>query len=178
MSMSMSMSMYVAQKPKWNLEAAAPEAPGSQAAGRGGEKRGAGGGGGGCQKPKRADVMRQRLVQHVPGQAEALALANEQFYSPSRRMAACQQQRSTQTHHETLPLSPVEARPCVTPDCHCSMSHSQLYLSVPLYSPSQVRRTPLPFPACLPPPLRTHAAAPPSGRRRRRRRPHATSRAP
>ena len=135
--------MYAQEKPKRNHKAAAaPEAPGSQAAGRVGEKRGAGGGGAGCPKPKRADFMRQRQVQLVPGQAEALALANKQFYSPRRRMAACQQQRSTQRHHETLPLSPVEARPCGTPDCHCSMSHSQLYLQVPLYSPSQVRRTP------------------------------------
>ena len=38
-------SMYAQEKPKRNPKASAPEAPGSQAAGRVGEKRGAGGGG-------------------------------------------------------------------------------------------------------------------------------------
>lgn len=79
------------------------------------------------------------MRQPVPGQAEALGLANAFFYSPSRRLSACQHQRTSGTHHPILPLSPVEAHPCVTPECNCKMSHQQLFLSVPLHSPSQSR---------------------------------------
>ena len=132
-------SMYAIEKPRRSRSGSAPEAPVSPAAGRGGAKRGVGGGGAGCPRPLRADPMRQRKVGWVPGQKEALELANAQFFSPRRKLAACRHQRSSGTHHETLPLSPVEARPCTTPECFCRMSHSQLALSVPLWSPSQVR---------------------------------------
>ena len=132
--------MYAQTKPKRQCTSAAPEAAAGQAAEGGGAKRSAGGGGGGRAKPRRSDPARQMMRQPVPGQAEALGLANAFFYSPSRRLSACQHQRTSGTHHPILPLSPVEAHPCVTPECNCKMSHQQLFLSVPLHSPSQVPR--------------------------------------
>ena len=144
--------MYPQTKPKRQRTSAAPAAAAGQAAAGGGAKRSAGGGGGGCPKPRRSDPVRQMMRQPVPGQAEALALANEYYYSPHRRLSACQHQRTSGTHHPILPLSPVEAHPCVTPECNCKMSHQQLVLSVPLHSPSQVpRAAPRPPPprACL-----------------------------
>lgn len=104
-------------------------------AGKGGARRG--GAGAGCAKPRRADPVRARQVRQVPGQAEALREANAHFFSPSRKMAACRRQRSTGDYDETLPLTPVEGRPCKTPECLCRMSHQQLARSIPLGSPSQ-----------------------------------------
>ena len=143
--------MYPVQKPRAKRKKAAAETPATAdpLAAEGGTKRG--GGGAGCTKPRRTDPFRVRQVKEAPGQAEALALANAQFFSPSRKMRACRHQRSTGGYYETLPLSPVAARgPCVTPECHCRMSHSQLARDVPLYSPSQARpRLPLaPLAAC------------------------------
>jgi len=131
-------AMYPAEKARAKRKKAGAETPATAdpLAGEGGTKPG--GGGAGCTKPRRADPFRVRQVKEAPGQAEALALANAQFFSPSRKMRACRHQRSTGGYYETLPLSPVAARgPCVTPECRCRMSHRQLALSVPLYSPSQ-----------------------------------------
>ena len=155
--------MYPQTKPKRQRTSAAPAAAAGQAAAGGGAKRSAGGGGGGCPKPRRSDPVRQMMRQPVPGQAEALALANEYYYSPHRRLAACRHQRASGTHHPVCPLSPVEAHPCATPDCNCKLSHQQLVLSVPLHSPSQVpRAAPRPPPprACLLPLLARPRPAP------------------
>ena len=101
---------FVVQKPRAKRKAPAAETPATAdpLAGEGGTKRG--GGGAGCAKPRRADPVRLRQVNVAPGQAEALALANAQFFSPSRKLRACRYQRSTGGYHETLPLPPVAAR--------------------------------------------------------------------
>ena len=121
-------------------------------AGKGGARRG--GAGAGCTKPRRADPVRARQVRQVPGQAEALREANAHFFSPGRKLAACRRQRSTGAYDETLPLTPVEERPCETPECHCRMAHQQLARSIPLGSPSQARPPPArpPLSSRLPPP--------------------------
>ena len=177
--------MYAQTKPKRQCTSAAPEAAAGQAAEGGGAKRSAGGGGGGRAKPRRSDPARQMMRQPVPGQAEALGLANAFFYSPSRRLSACQHQRTSGTHHPILPLSPVEAHPCVTPECNCKMSHQQLVLSVPLHSPSQVPRAAppppassprLPPPAPRPPPPRPRPPSPPPPHRPLNHPPHPPSR--
>ena len=158
-------AMYPVQKPRAKRKKAAAETPATAdpLAAEGGTKRG--GGGAGCTKPRRTDPFRVRQVKEAPGQAEALALANAQFFSPSRKMRACRHQRSTGGYYETLPLSPVAARgPCVTPECRCRMSHRQLALSVPLYSPSQACHPPPAPPACLRRPLRPRPPRPPRER--------------
>ena len=158
-------AMYPVQKPRAKRKKAAAETPATAdpLAAEGGTKRG--GGGAGCTKPRRTDPFRVRQVKEAPGQAEALALANAHFFSPSRKLRACREQRSTGTYNETLPLSPVAARgPCVTPECRCRMSHRQLALSVPLYSPSQACHPPPAPPACLRRPLRPRPPRPPRER--------------
>ena len=96
-----------------------------------------GGGGAGVSKPKRADPVRQRMVQWVPGQKEALAAANGVFYSPARKLEACRWQRQHGQYHETLPLSG-DASQCRSPECLCRMSHRQLKDQLGLGTPKQV----------------------------------------
>ena len=114
------------------------------------KRRRGGGGGAGFAKPKRSDPDRQRKVAWVPGQQEGLRAANAIFYSPSKKMQACREQRAQEKHHAVCPLSPVEARPCSTPECHCKLSHSQLNLRLSLGDIKQVRPPPPPPPFCCP----------------------------
>jgi len=101
------------------------------------KRRGGGGGGGGIEKPQRVDPVRRRLITWVPGQMEAVKEANVIFYSPRQRMEACRFQRNEHQYHPKCPLSPVESRPCSTPECNCNLSHGQLTRVLALGSPSQ-----------------------------------------
>lgn len=81
-----------------------------------------------------------------PQQMQVLSEAFDIYASPSKRRGECVLQRQTRDKEAQLksmrrcPLSPVKARPCTDLDCHCTLSHYLLSLSVPLDSPSQSRR--------------------------------------
>jgi len=61
---------------------------------------------------------------------------NEAFSSPSRWLAACRLQREGDLDL-ALPLSPVEVKPCGTPDCHCRLSHRKVKNELGLTSAQQ-----------------------------------------
>ena len=116
--------------------------------GEAGPRRMNGVGGGGRPKPSRRDPLQQRAMAWVPGQQEGLAAANAVFYSPAKRRAACrrQQEHSPMQYDAVCPLSPVLCRPCVSPDCHCNISHEQLSMRLMLGHVRQV------CPGTAPPP--------------------------
>jgi len=117
------------------------EAPSSPPA-----KRGPGGGGGGVSRPRRAAVLEQhdmRTRRNLnPAQLDCLDTAFDSFESPSRRLAACLGQRASGDYDLDCPLSPVGRYVgCAAGKCSLhSLSHTQLFLSIPLDSPGQVAK--------------------------------------
>ena len=103
------------------------------------KRRSGGGGGGGVSKPRRADPVRKRMIEFVPGQQAGLKVANGMFYSPTAKRSACRFQQENDEYHPGLPLSQNKSKPdCSTLECHCTISHEQLSLRLALGSPSQV----------------------------------------
>ena len=126
---------------------------------------GPGGGGGGKPRPTRSDLEQQLRAQFAPGQEHALAGIHRAFHSPRRRLQACRARRDGDFHPE-LPLSPIDKRPCSTPDgvCNCEISHHKVKNELGLTSVQQVPP---------PPPPPAVVRAPRSFARQRARAPHA-----
>jgi len=99
---------------------------------------GPGGGGGGKPRPTRSDLEQQLRAQFAPGQEHALAGIHRAFHSPRRRLQACRARRDGDFHPE-LPLSPIDKRPCSTPNgvCNCEISHHKVKNELGLTSVQQ-----------------------------------------
>ena len=103
------------------------------------KRRSGGGGGGGVSKPRRADPVRKRMIEFVPGQQAGLKVARHVLLA--RRQAECLPLPAGERRRvpPELPLSQNKSKPdCSTPECHCTISHEQLSLRLALGSPSQV----------------------------------------